>query len=90
MQITASKTFLKDLNKIIESAVLQKLRRYIGQIEKAESIHNLQGIKKLKGYNSYFRIKIRDYRLGIEIDGGNVTLLRFLERKDIYKYFPKK
>jgi mRNA-degrading endonuclease RelE of RelBE toxin-antitoxin system len=36
-------------------------------------------------------VKVGDYRLGMEmVSNKEVTLRRFLHRKDIYRYFPKK
>jgi mRNA interferase RelE/StbE len=50
-----------------------------------------QYTKKIEGYETYYRIRIGDYRLGMEaISGREVVLLRFLHRKDIYRYFPKR
>ncbi len=45
-------------------------------------------MEKLKGYETYYRIKIGDFRVGIEFVEDKVILSRFLHRKDIYKYFP--
>jgi len=40
------------------------------------------------GGDRYYRIKIGDYRIGMTVEGNLVTLVRFLHRKDIYRYFP--
>jgi len=48
-------------------------------------------VKKIEGYKSYYRIKIGDNQLGMEaVSNKEVILLRFLHRKDIYRYFPKR
>jgi len=41
---------------------------------------------KVKG--KYFRIRIGEYRLGLKEERGMLILLRFMHRKEIYKYFP--
>ena len=47
-----------------------------------------QPLKKLRGERNYFRIRIGDYRLGLKIEGQLVTLVRIINRKEIYRYFP--
>ena len=37
---------------------------------------------------NYFRLRIAGYRLGFKLDNETIILLRFMDRKDIYKYFP--
>ncbi|NPA92437.1 MAG: type II toxin-antitoxin system RelE/ParE family toxin, partial [Chloroflexi bacterium] len=39
-------------------------------------------------YTSFYRIRLGDYRLGLEIEGDTVVFVRFLHRRDIYRYFP--
>jgi mRNA interferase RelE/StbE len=45
-------------------------------------------MKKIKGFKNFYRIRIGDYRLGIEIDKEKVIIKRFLHRKKIYRLFP--
>ena len=71
--------------------MLRKLRTFITAVEKADAIRDIPHVKKIEGYESYYRVKIGDYRLGMEaISGRGVALLRLLHRKDIYRYFPKR
>ena len=44
--------------------------------------------RKVKGEKKFYRIRVGDYRLGVKIEGETVTFIRFLHRKDIYRYFP--
>ena len=37
---------------------------------------------------SNYRIRLGDYRIGIEIQKDTIIFTRFLHRKDIYKFFP--
>jgi len=91
VKIRIEKTFAKDIDKIEDKKLLRKLRTLISTIQHAENIHQIPNIKKLEGYASYYRIKVGDYRLGLEITSDNeVILVRFLHRKDIYRYFLRK
>ncbi|MGA9351150.1 MAG: type II toxin-antitoxin system RelE/ParE family toxin [Anaerolineae bacterium] len=42
----------------------------------------------MKGYDTFYRIRLGDYRIGIEVLEDKVILVRILHRKDIYRYFP--
>jgi mRNA interferase RelE/StbE len=45
-------------------------------------------VKHLTSEGSYYRIRIGDYRLGLLLEDDTVTIVRFLHRRDIYRYFP--
>ncbi len=90
MKIKIEKSFDKDINKIRDKKTLQKIKDIIFRIENAKNLSEIGDIKKITGYQSYYRIKIGDYRLGIEVMCEEAMLMRFLHRKDIYKYFPPK
>ena len=42
----------------------------------------------MAGEETYYRIRIGEYRLGLAVEGDEVTLLRFLHRSEIYRFFP--
>ena len=64
------------------------VREIIGLVEQARNLQEVEDIKKLKGSDRYYRIRIGDYRIGLSVEGSIVLFVRFLHRKDIYKYFP--
>jgi mRNA-degrading endonuclease RelE of RelBE toxin-antitoxin system len=57
------------------------------EIPKIQSFAEITNLKKLKGYENAYRIRIGDYRIGIIFDGETVMFQRVLHRKDIYLYF---
>ena len=57
-------------------------------MEKADSIHDISDIKKLKAEGNFYRIRFGDYRVGIIVEDNIVFFVRVLHRSDIYKYFP--
>lgn len=57
-------------------------------MEKAPDLTDLTSIKKLKGHDAAYRIRLGDYRLGFFLSGQTIELARFVHRKDIYKVFP--
>lgn len=87
MIIHAEKTFLRDLNKITDKSLLINLQNTISKLKESDSTSEIINLKKLSGKNNYFRIRIGNYRKESLVT-NKVSLIRFLHRKDIYKYFP--
>lgn len=89
MILEFDRSFSKSLNRIKERNILSKIEKVILSIEQASSIEQLKNNKKLIGFQSYYRIKIGDDRLGYEsIDGKTIRLITIAHRKDIYRKFP--
>lgn len=81
-------SFEKDIRKIHEKRPKSNLLKIIKHLKNCEGITDIENIKKIKGTKKFYRVKIGNYRLGIKIEEDTVTLIRFLHRKDIYRYFP--
>jgi mRNA interferase RelE/StbE len=81
-------SYIKDLKKIREPSLKRRVAAAIERVEQAENLREMEKMGKLKGGDRYYRIKVGDYRIGLTVDGDLVTFVRFLHRKDIYKYFP--
>lgn len=88
MKVEFRDSFAKDLKGIRDKSLLSRAREVIVAIEKADSLDEIHNLKKLRGSGNYFRLRIGDYRMGIAFDNETVVFVRFLNRKDIYKYFP--
>jgi len=87
MKIEIRDTILKDIKKIAKKDK-EKLENIYSQFLNSENINNIQGIKKLKGFENFYRLRVGNYRLGFLLKDEKIVFLRFLHRKDIYKYFP--
>ena len=88
MNIKIDKSFERDASKINDKATLNKIADAIESVIGAISISEIKQLKKLKGANNYYRIRIGEFRLGMFIEDDNVEFIRCLQRKDIYKFFP--
>ncbi len=86
MIIEFKKSFLKDIKKIKDKEIKLKIMDIIKKIE--ENRFKELNLKKLSGYNDFYRIKLKKYRLGIKKNDKKTIFVRLLHRKDIYKYFP--
>ncbi len=89
MIVKIDKSFEKDTDKIKDKNTLLDIADCIETLGKVDNIKSIKNIKKLKGSHDFYRIRIGDYRIGLEIKNKTIVLIRFLHRKDIYKYFPK-
>jgi mRNA interferase RelE/StbE len=80
--------FAKDLKDIKDKGLLKRAAELIETVEQAASLAEIPNLKKLKGGGNYFRFRVGDYRVGIALKNDTVIFVRFLNRKDVYKYFP--
>ena len=87
MKLVFRQSFVKDLKKIRMIALRQQLQAVLEQIEQSNSLHDIPNVKHLTNEGPYYRIRIGDYRLGLVVDGEDVIVVRFLHRRDIYRYF---
>lgn len=88
MKVLYEKSFLRDIKKVKNQKLLDNLSNAIVEIKSSVEIFSLANIKKLKGHPSAYRVKIGDFRLGFFYENNTAILTRFLNRKDIYKFFP--
>ena len=88
MKLYYEKSFLKDIEKLNDKNIATKLKAKLIELEEFDDLASVPNIKKLKGHRVYYRLKIGDYRLGFSYEEGEINIIRFLHRKDIYKLFP--
>ncbi|MFP4388124.1 MAG: type II toxin-antitoxin system RelE family toxin [Desulfococcaceae bacterium] len=90
MKVRYESSFSKDLKKIQDPKTLLRIRRLIETIKSAESPLEISNLKKIRGQEGFFRVRLSDYRVGLDIAGDEVIFVRVLHRKDIYRFFPPK
>jgi len=88
MKVEFLSKFVTDLDKLNVVHVKASVIRTIELVESVNNLSEIPNLKKLKGHKSAFRIKIRDYRIGIFVKGRVIEMARVVHRKDIYKVFP--
>lgn len=89
MQLKFDKSFLKSIEKVTDASLKQKITDTINHAESAKDLGEIKQLKKMKVYKSYYRIKIGDYRIGVEIEQPDVvTFIFVVHRKEIYRRFP--
>ena len=88
MKVEFRSSFAKDMHKVKDTAIKKQVAAVIAHAEQVNNPYELEDLKKLKGAEGYYRIRIDDYRLGLIVDQDKIVFVRFLHRKDIYRYFP--
>jgi mRNA interferase RelE/StbE len=88
VKVEFKRSFEKDLRKLRSPELLLRIKAAIEDVESADDLASIGELKKLQGYRVYYRIRVGDYRLGLIAVGDQVTFVRVLHRKEIYRYFP--
>ncbi|MFN9174708.1 MAG: type II toxin-antitoxin system RelE family toxin [Synechocystis sp.] len=88
MKVYFTKVFTKDLSRFRDAKILARVKDLIQTIETLNNLGDIDNLKKLQGHEIYYRIRVGNYRLGMKIEQEKVTFMRFLHRREIYRYFP--
>jgi len=88
MKVTFKRSFLKSLKKLKDQKLKNAIAESIERIETSETLSEVKNLKKLQGFSDCYRIRIGDYRIGIEVQDDVVCFGAFAHRKDIYGNFP--
>lgn len=88
MNLEFKASFVRDLEKIKDNKLKARIQGVIEAVEQAPGLQEIVNVRKLKGSDRYYRIRMGDYRIGLSVEKDTVTFVRFLHRKDIYRYFP--
>ena len=82
-------TFIKDLKALRGSPVYKTIYELAFEdIPNIDNLSELTNLKKLKGSNTAYRIRVGNYRIGIFITDDKIQFSRVLHRREIYRYFP--
>ena len=88
MKTTFRKSFERDLKKIKDHDLLDRIRKVIEGVETADDLQGISNFKKIAGTADFYRIRVGEYRIGTVVEGDNVDFVRCLPRRDLYRFFP--
>lgn len=81
-------SFLKDIQALKSTPYFEAIKALaFVEIPNLPTFEEISNLKKLKGNDNAYRLRICDYRLGILFAGETVIFARGLHRKDIYNLF---
>ena len=87
MEIIITKTFEKQL-KLVPKYIRESAIAVLEALEKVKNVTEIKDLKKLSGYTNYYRIRIGNYRMGLQIIDPKFIVVTILHRGTIYKVFP--
>jgi mRNA interferase RelE/StbE len=93
MEIVIKKSFKRDLARLpanIQNACQAVLRRLKGADSLETAGVDYAPVRGQKAGRSYYRIRIGQYRMGIEYLAPDLIVITIAVRGDIYKTFPPK
>ena len=88
MRVSFEASFARDLRGIKDRALLERVEGVIQEIKTASALSEVKHLTKMRGYTTFYRLRLGDYRIGIEVVEGEAIFVRILHRKEIYRYFP--
>jgi len=89
VKIQYRKAFLKDLKKLKGQPVYNRIFRLAFTVlPEANGLKDVANVKAMKGHPGRYRIRVGDYRMGVEVHGDAVEIMRVLHRRGFYRYFP--
>ncbi|MGA1262609.1 MAG: type II toxin-antitoxin system RelE family toxin [Prochlorothrix sp.] len=88
-QVEYTKRFLKELASL-PSDVQSRIETLVFEELKAGNPFNLGSVEKMKGYPNKYKVRVGDYRVGLEINRNSQQIIcqRVAHRREIYRTFP--
>ena len=82
-------TFIKDIKNLKSTPNYPIIKNLVfNQILAYQDLSEISNVKKLKGENNAYRVRVSDYRIGFFVQGDTITFARVLHRREFYRYFP--
>jgi len=60
LKVEFKKSFVKDLERVRDKGLKERVRQTIERIEEAQTLQEIGNVKKLRGGERYYRIRIGD------------------------------
>lgn len=88
MIIEIDKSFKKDFQNLKNNEIQKRIIQKLDKLEKLDDLSKISNIKKMKWFETFYRLRVWDYRVWFEFNWNKIILLRVRSRKDIYNIFP--
>ncbi len=88
MRVSFEASFARDLKGIEDKTLLKRVKQVIAEVKTVAALREVKHLSKMRGYATFYRLRLGDYRIGIEVVEDEIIFVRILHRKDIYRYFP--
>jgi len=82
------RSFAKDLHRLLDTKVHTKVKEVIDECQKVSTIADIRNLKKLQGYETFYRIRVGDYRIGIECVNSELFFYSVSTQERCVQIFP--
>jgi len=89
MEFKFKKSFERDFRKVKDKNLAKAILKCVQKVSEAQSINDINNLKKISGHKSAYRIRTGNYRIGIIVENNIAIFVAFAHRKEIYRKFPK-
>ena len=80
---------MRDLKALKKTPSYAQIKNFaFTEILSYETVEQIPNLKKLRGNDNAYRIRIGDYRLGLFITAATIAFARVKHRREIYRVFP--
>ncbi len=74
------------MRRLRDEAMRRRVERTIEELEAADALSELSGVRRLNTERGHdYRMRIGEYRLVMEVEGGTAVMVRFGHRRDVYR-----
>jgi len=88
MEVAFTKTFSKQIDAILNESLKLRLAEVVQNVILASTLQDIANLKKMKGYQTAYRIRVGDYRVGLFFENDTILFAYMAHRRDIYNKFP--
>jgi len=88
LNVAFKESFLRDIERIRSRSLRERVKGVIERVEAAQTSQGIPNLRRLRGGERHYRIRVGHYRLGVVIEGDSVVFVRFLHRRELYRFFP--
>ena len=88
MNVGFRRSFTKDIEKLKDARIRERISQAIHAVKTAGDLDEVSGVKKLQACANFYRIRVGEFRIGIQAIGNEIVFVRCLHRKEIYRHFP--
>ena len=89
METRYRRAFLKDLKKLKGQTIYDRIFEFtFTTLPEIYALQELTNVKAMKGYPNRYRVRFGDYRVGLEVNGNEIEVMRVLHRREFSRYFP--
>jgi mRNA interferase RelE/StbE len=63
MKVAFEASFARDLKRIEDKALYRRVEETISEVKSAAALSEIRHLRKMRGYATYYRIRLGDYRI---------------------------